>query len=37
MILDELILDMTNINVLKDIFNKHFDEQKHVPVLYLVL
>lgn len=30
-------LDMTNIDVLKDIFNKHFDEEKHVPILYLVL
>lgn len=30
-------LDMTNINVLTDIFNKYFDEEKHVPLLYLVL
>lgn len=39
MILDDLniTLDMTNINILKDIFNKYFDEEKHVPVLYLVL
>ena len=31
------ILDIRNISVLTDIFNKHFDEEKHVPILYLVL
>lgn len=31
------ILDIRNISVLTDIFNKHFDEDKHVPLLYLVL
>ena len=30
-------LDIRNISVLTDIFNKHFDEEKHVPILYLVL
>ena len=28
---------MTNINILTDVFNKYFDEDKHVPLLYLVL
>lgn len=32
-----MILDIRNINILTDVFNKHFDEDKHVPVLYLVL
>ena len=31
------ILDIRNISVLTDIFNKHFDPDKHVPILYLVL
>ena len=31
------ILDIRNNYVLTDIFNKHFDEEKHVPLLYLVL
>lgn len=31
------ILNVRNISVLTDIFNKHFDEDKHVPLLYLVL
>ena len=31
------ILNIRNNYVLTDIFNKHFDEEKHVPVLYLVL
>lgn len=31
------ILDIRNISVLTDIFNKHFDEETHVPLLYLVL
>ena len=31
------ILNVRNNYVLTDIFNKHFDEEKHVPVLYLVL
>ena len=30
-------LDIRNNYVLTDIFNKHFDEEKHVPLLYLVL
>ena len=24
-------------NILTDVFNKYFDEDKHVPLLYLVL
>ena len=31
------ILNIRNNYILTDIFNKHFDEEKHVPVLYLVL
>ena len=31
------ILNVRNNYVLTDIFNKHFDEEKHVPILYLVL
>lgn len=31
------ILNIRNNYVLTDIFNKHFDEEKHVPILYLVL
>ena len=39
------MIDMTNDNILNirnnyiltDIFNKYFDEEKHVPILYLVL
>lgn len=31
------ILDITNNYLLTDIFNKHFDPDKHVPILYLVL
>ena len=34
---DNALLDIRNISVLTDIFNKHFDPDKHVPVLYLVL
>ena len=44
MILDDLndkldidILNIRNNYVLTDIFNKYFDEEKHVPLLYLVL
>ena len=31
------ILNFRNNYLLTDIFNKHFDEEKHVPILYLVL
>lgn len=31
------ILNIRNNYVLTDIFNKYFDEDKHVPLLYLVL
>lgn len=31
------ILNITNNYLLTDIFNKHFDPDKHVPILYLVL
>ena len=31
------ILNVRNNYLLTDIFNKHFDEEKHVPILYLVL
>ena len=31
------ILNIRNNYVLTDIFNKYFDEEKHVPLLYLVL
>ena len=31
------ILDIRNNYVLTNIFNKHFDEEKHVTILYLVL
>lgn len=31
------ILNIRNNYILTDIFNKYFDEEKHVPVLYLVL
>ena len=34
---DNNILNIRNNYLLTDIFNKHFDEEKHVPVLYLVL
>ena len=34
---DIITLDITNTNILSDIFDKYFDEDKHVPVLYLVL
>lgn len=31
------ILNIRNNYVLTDIFNKYFDEEKHVPILYLIL
>lgn len=31
------ILNIRNNYVLTDIFNKYFDPDKHVPILYLVL
>ena len=31
------ILNIRNNYILTDIFDKHFDEEKHVPILYLVL
>ena len=31
------ILNIRNNYILTDIFNKYFDEEKHVPILYLVL
>lgn len=31
------LLDITNNYILTDIFNRHFDPDKHVPLLYLVL
>ena len=34
---DDNILNVRNNYILTDIFNKYFDEEKHVPVLYLVL
>ena len=34
---DNNILNMRNNYLLTDIFNKHFDPDKHVPILYLVL
>ena len=30
-------LNIRNNYILTDIFNKHFDPDKHVPILYLVL
>lgn len=32
-----MIFDLRNDDILTDIFNKYFDEDKHVPLLYLVL
>ena len=34
---DNNILNIRNNYLLTDIFNKHFDPDKHVPILYLVL
>lgn len=34
---DDNILNIRNNYILTDIFNKYFDEEKHVPLLYLVL
>ena len=31
------ILNIRNNYILTDIFDKHVDEEKHVPILYLVL
>lgn len=31
------ILNIRNNYLLTDVFNKYFDEEKHVPLLYLVL
>lgn len=31
------ILNIRNSYLLTDVFNKYFDEEKHVPLLYLVL
>ena len=34
---DDNILNVRNNYLLTDVFNKYFDEDKHVPLLYLVL
>ena len=34
---DNNILNIRNNYLLTDIFNKHFDQDKHVPILYLIL